>query len=121
MSAATPAKSVKSRAARAKSSEAAQISPRAASLMVIKIGIGERRAQHRYDGERGLPVSRSRLLQDQLLEREIGDRLAQPGVLLLQILQSLDLVAQIDSTALHPCSQDRPSDRADDCACRCDG
>ena len=36
----------------------------------MKVGIGERRAQHRYDGERGLPVARSRLLQDQLLERE---------------------------------------------------
>ena len=41
---------------------------------------------------RGLEVSLGSLLQDQLVQRQVGDRLAQPHILSLQILQPFHLV-----------------------------
>ena len=38
---------------------------------------------------RGLEVSLCRLLQDQLIQGKIGDRLPEPLILLLQLLQAL--------------------------------
>ena len=43
-------------------------------------------------GARGLEVSPRRFLQDQLVQRQIRHRLAQPGILDLQLLQPLHLV-----------------------------
>ena len=40
----------------------------------------------------GLPVSRSRLLQDQLVERQVGDGATEPGVLSLKLLHPLHLI-----------------------------
>ena len=64
---------------------------------------------------RGLKVSRRGLSQDQLFERQIGDRLAQPLVLLLQILEALDLVALQPAELLAPAvlGERRHADRAD--------
>ena len=49
-------------------------------------------AQRRLDGVRGSEVSRGGFMQDQLLKREIGDRVPEPLVLLLKLLQARHLV-----------------------------
>ena len=41
---------------------------------------------------RGSVVSRERLVQDHLVHRQVGDRLAQARILLLQVLKTLGLV-----------------------------
>jgi hypothetical protein len=45
-------------------------------------------AQCRHGDARGLEVSPSSLLQNELIQRQIGNRLAQPAVLELKILAS---------------------------------
>src|SRR3982074_268414 len=50
-------------------------------------------ARCRRGDERGLVVSPDRLLQDQLVQDQIRHPSAEPGVLRLEILQALDLVA----------------------------
>jgi hypothetical protein len=44
-------------------------------------------AQCRHGDARGLEVSPSSLLQNELIQRQIGNRLAQPAVLELKVLQ----------------------------------
>src|SRR3954452_5841248 len=51
---------------------------------------------------RGLEVSPGCLLQDQLVQRQVGNRSAQPRVLSLEILQSLDLIALEPAKLLAP-------------------
>src|SRR3954452_3122136 len=51
---------------------------------------------------RGLEVSPGCLLQDQLVQREVRNRSAQPRVLSLEILQSLDLIALQPAKLLAP-------------------
>src|ERR1700730_14074655 len=58
------------------------------------------RAQRRGGGERGLPVSRCSLFQDQFLQRQIRYRLAKPRVFRLKLLEPLDLVALQPATFL---------------------
>lgn len=62
-----------------------------------------------------MEVSRGGLAKDQLLERQIRDRLAQPLVLLLKILQPLHLVALQAAEFLAPAviGERRDADRAD--------
>src|SRR3954454_24997739 len=50
-----------------------------------------RRAQRRHGDARGLEVSPVRLLKNQLVQRQIGNRFAQPAILSLKLLQTLDL------------------------------
>ena len=46
------------------------------------------------DGDaRGLKVSPSSLLQNELIQRQIGNRLAQPAVLELKVLQAVQAAA----------------------------
>ena len=52
--------------------------------------------------ERGLVFSRESFLQDQLIQRQIGDRLSQTGVLLLQILEPPRLVGPETAVFLAP-------------------
>src|SRR5690606_1010571 len=54
------------------------------------------------DGERGSEVSRSSLFQDQLLECQVRDRLAQPVILFLELLQPLHLVTLQATELLAP-------------------
>src|SRR5215207_10328112 len=70
-----------------------------------------RRSDHRVPGEcarcrpgdaRGLEVSPGSLLQDQLIEGQVRNRSAQPRVLSLEILQSLDLIALKPAKLLAP-------------------
>jgi hypothetical protein len=56
---------------------------------------------HTHGGVRGLEVSLGGLGQDQLIQRQIGDRPAQPAILGFQLLQPLDLVA-LKTTVLIP-------------------
>src|SRR5262245_56233522 len=49
-------------------------------------------AQYRHGDARGLEVSSGSLLQNKLIQRQIGNRLAQPAVLDLKVLQALDLL-----------------------------
>src|SRR5262249_32705879 len=49
-------------------------------------------AQCRHGDARGLEVSPGSLLQNELVQRQIRDRLAQPAVLELKLLQALDLL-----------------------------
>jgi hypothetical protein len=53
---------------------------------------GPARDQPHHGGVKGLEVSLSDLLEDQLVERQIRYRTPQPRVLLLQIIQAPDLV-----------------------------
>src|SRR5262249_20128266 len=53
-------------------------------------------AQCRHGDARGLEVSPGGLLQNELIQRQIGNRLAQPAVLQLKVLQALHLFG------LHP-------------------
>src|SRR6266536_3466578 len=49
-------------------------------------------AQCRHGDARGLEVSPSSLLQNELIQRQIGNRLAQPAVLELKVLQAFHLL-----------------------------
>jgi len=49
-------------------------------------------ARHTHTGARGSEVSPSRLLQDQFVQRQVGNRLAQPLVLKLQVFHPPDLI-----------------------------
>src|SRR2546421_12888687 len=49
-------------------------------------------AQCRHGDARGLEVSPGSLLQNELVQRQIRDRLAQPAVLELKLLQAFDLL-----------------------------
>src|SRR5215467_14164363 len=49
-------------------------------------------AQCRHGDARGLEVSPGSLLQNELVQRQIRDRLAQPAVLELKVLQALHLL-----------------------------
>src|SRR5262249_10170700 len=49
-------------------------------------------AQCRHGDARGLEVSPSSLLQNELIQRQIGNHLAQPAVLELKVLQALHLL-----------------------------
>src|SRR6188768_1937520 len=60
------------------------------------------RARCRPGDARGLEVSPGCLLQDQLVQRQVGNRSAQPRVLSLEILQSLDLIALEPAKLLAP-------------------
>src|SRR5215208_3841275 len=60
------------------------------------------RARCRPGEARGLEVSPGCLLQNQLVQRQVGNRSAQPRVLSLEILQSLDLVALEPAKLLAP-------------------
>src|SRR5215208_369272 len=60
------------------------------------------RARCRPGDARGLEVSLGCLLQDQLVQRQVGNRSAQPRVLSLEILQSLDLIALEPAKLLAP-------------------
>jgi hypothetical protein len=44
------------------------------------------------DGAKGSVISLGGFLQDQLVERQVRDRLTEPGVLLFKVLDPLDLV-----------------------------
>src|SRR5205814_9967330 len=59
-------------------------------------------ARSRRGEARGLLISQGRLLQDQLVQRQIRYRTAKPGVLRLEILQTLDLVALQPAKLLPP-------------------
>ena len=59
-------------------------------------------ARRRCGGERGLPVSRSGLFQDQFLKRQIRHRLAQTRILRLELLEPLYLVALQPALFLAP-------------------
>src|SRR5829696_636986 len=61
-----------------------------------------RSARCRPGDARGLEVSPGCLLQDQLVQRQVGNRSAQPRVLSLEILQSLDLIALEPAKLLAP-------------------
>src|SRR5215211_5432758 len=54
------------------------------------------------DRELVLEVSPGCLLQDQLVQRQVGNRSAQPRVLSLESLQSLDLIALEPAKLLAP-------------------
>src|SRR5215207_1181836 len=60
------------------------------------------RARCRPGDARGLEVSPGCLLQDQLVQRQVGNRSAQPRVLSLESLQSLDLIALEPAKLLAP-------------------
>src|SRR5215203_4633924 len=60
------------------------------------------RARCRPGDARGLEVSPGCLLQDQLVQRQVGNRSAQPRVLSLEILQPLDLIALEPAKLLAP-------------------
>jgi len=49
-------------------------------------------ARCRHGDARGLEVSPRGLLQNELVKRQIGDRLAQPAVLEFEVLQALHLL-----------------------------
>src|SRR5262249_49846195 len=49
-------------------------------------------AQWRHGDARGLEVSPGGLLQNELVQHQIGNRLAQPAVLQLKVLQALHLL-----------------------------
>src|SRR3546814_14955689 len=53
-------------------------------------------------GAQGSEVSPSRLLQDQLVERQVGDRPPEPKILLLQILHAPRLVGLQTAILLAP-------------------
>src|SRR5690606_35190666 len=53
-------------------------------------------------GGRGSVVSRSSLFQDQLLERQVRNRLAEPIVLFLKLLETLHLIARQAASLLSP-------------------
>src|SRR5512132_2324907 len=57
-------------------------------------------AQCRHGDARGLEVSPGSLLQNELIQRQIGNRLAQPAVLELKVLQALHLFG-LQPTELH--------------------
>ena len=55
-------------------------------------GANAEHAGHIVGDARGLPVSLSRLLQDQLVQGQIGDRSLEAGILLLELLQPPGLI-----------------------------
>src|SRR5262249_46019451 len=59
-------------------------------------------AQCRHGDARGLEVSPSSLLQNKLIQRQIGNRLAQPAVLELKVLQALHLLGLQPTELLAP-------------------
>src|SRR6266566_574680 len=59
-------------------------------------------AQCRHGDARGLEVSPRGLLQNELVQRQIRDRLAQPAVLELKVLQTLHLLALQPAELLAP-------------------
>src|SRR5215207_9381007 len=71
-------------------------------LALRRAMLAERRAGCRPGDARGLEVSPGCLLQNQLVQRQVGNRSAQPRVLSLEILQSLDLVALEPAKLLAP-------------------
>src|SRR4029453_2593812 len=59
-------------------------------------------AQCRHGDARGLEVSPRSLLQNELIQRQIGNRLAQPAVLELKVLQALHLLGLQPTKLLAP-------------------
>src|SRR5262249_45816696 len=59
-------------------------------------------AQCRHGDARGLEVSPGGLLQNELVQRQIRDRLAQPAVLELKVLQALHLLGLQPAELLAP-------------------
>src|SRR5262245_20615062 len=59
-------------------------------------------AQCRHGDARGLEVSPGGLLQNELVQRQIGNRLAQPAVLELKVLQALHLLGLQPAELLAP-------------------
>src|SRR5215203_4319161 len=75
--------------------------------MKVKVALSTMSAQtgcarHRRAGARGSEVSPGGLLQDELVEREVRDGLAQALVLGLQLLHALDLVGLQAAVLLRP-------------------
>src|SRR5215467_7639010 len=66
-------------------------------------------AQCRLGDARGLEVSPSSLLQNELIQRQIGNRLAQSAVLELKVLQALHLLGLQPAKLLCATDQCRPS------------
>ena len=58
--------------------------------------------QHTAGDGRGLAISLKRLFQDQLIQRQIRDRLPETAILLLQVLQTLGLVSTKAAIFLAP-------------------
>jgi hypothetical protein len=59
-------------------------------------------ARYRHGDARGLEVSPGCLLQNELVQRQVGDRLAKTGILRLELLQALDLLSFQPAVLLPP-------------------